>query len=495
MLYFRQILIMLVSLYTVRVVLNVLGEEDYGTYNVIAGVVVLFSFVNNAMATATQRFLNFYIGKKDLETTREVYSSSLIIHLGIALVFLILAETLGFWFVINKLNIPENRHQAALIVYQFTIVTTIFNIIKVPYNAVIIAYEKMSFYAEISILEAILKLVIVFLLKASSFDRLIVYGFLLTCISVIITVIFKFYCNYKFEIARFKKIKNFALAKEILSFSGWNLLGATANICNSQGTNMALNVYTNVVVNAAMGIANQVNSAVYSFVSNFQTAFNPQIVKSYAREDFKYLEKLIFITSKVSFFLLVYITIPLFLNSNYVLRIWLKTVPPYALHFVQLIIIWSLVDSFNGPLYIAVQATGKIKIYQIIISILIFLNLPISICLLHYGFDPAAVLYVRIVLNCVNVFFRVFYLSRIIGFSKKNYFFNVTCRSLIILLISFILSWLLYRVLCANELLCLFMTIIFSVFVTSLLVLVIGLNKDERKYGLDLIKRKIKRNE
>ena len=231
MLYFRQILILLVSLYTVRVVLNTLGAEDYGIYNVVAGVVVLFSFVNSAMASATQRFLNYSLGENNLKKTQEVYSSSLIVHLGIAVIFILLAETVGLWFVSNKLNIPEARKTATAIVYQFTIITTVFNILRVPYNAVIIAYEKMSFFAWLSILESFLKLVIVFLLVISGIDRLIFYAFLMTVVAMIILCFYKLYCNHTFEIAHYKKTTDISLVKRILSFSGWSLFGAVANVC------------------------------------------------------------------------------------------------------------------------------------------------------------------------------------------------------------------------------------------------------------------------
>lgn len=487
MLYFRQILIMLVSLYTVRVVLNVLGAEDYGIYNVVAGVVVLFSFVNNAMASGTQRFLNFHLGKGDNQKVNEVYSASLIIHLFIAVIFLLLAETVGLWFVSCKLNIPSERHNATMIVYQFTIVTTIFSIMKVPYNAVIIAYEKMSFFASISIVEVVLKLGIVFLLKISSIDKLVSYSFLLTCVSVIIFFGFKIYCNKKFEIAHFKKINNLSLAKELLSFSGWSLLGATANVCNTQGTNIVLNLFTNVAVNAAMGIANQVNNAVYSFVSNFQTAFNPQIVKSYAANEKDYLVKLIFRTSKLSFFLLFYIVLPLFLNADYVLTLWLKNVPEYAVNFVKLILIWSLIDSFNGPLFMTVQATGNVRNYQIIISSLVFLNLPLSILALKLGANQYCILYIRIALNCVNTLFRVFYLSRILKTSKLTFFYSVIVRSLAAAGVSFVINLFLTQLFHG------FAGLIFSCFtcviISTLLIYLIGFTKEEKNFILNRIRK------
>ena len=487
MLYFRQILIMIVSLYTVRVVLNTLGSEDYGIYNVVAGVVVLFSFVNNAMATSTQRFLNFNLGKEDTEKTQQTYSSSLLIHMGIALIFVILAETVGLWFVNTKLNIPLDRHSAAMWCYQFSIVTTVFNILRVPYNAVIIAYEKMSFFAWVSIVEAVLKLLVVYLLIISPLDKLVAYVILLTLVSIIILFCYKIYCNKKFEIAHYKKVTDYSLVKEILGFSGWSLFGATANVANSQGTNIVLNMFTNVTVNAAMGIANQVNNAVYSFVSNFQTAFKPQLVKSYAAGEKEEFNNLIIRSAKFSFYLLWIIVLPLTLNLDFVLQIWLKNVPDFSIGFVKLILIYSLFESINGPLWLAVQATGKIKKYQIIVSCLIFSNLPLSIIAFSLGANPYWVLLIRIILECFITMFRLLYLNKTQKFSVISYVKNVMIPVLIVMIVSFIITSLLSS--CFSGLVFFFISCAISVIVNMLLVCLVGINKNERKMIVNFFKR------
>lgn len=438
MLYFRQILILLVSLYTVRVVLNTLGAEDYGIYNVVAGVVVLFSFVNNAMATATQRFLNYSLGENDKKKTQEVYSASLIVHLGIAAIFVLLAETVGLWFVSNKLNIPEARRAATAIVYQFTIITTVFNILRVPYNAVIIAYEKMSFFAWLSILESLLKLAIVFLLVLSGIDRLVFYAFLMTAVALIILCFYKLYCNRTFEIARYSKVTDISLVKKILSFSGWSLFGAVANVANSQGTNIVLNMFTNVTVNAAMGIANQVNSAVYSFVGNFQTAFNPQIVKSYASNDSGYFINLVCRTSKFSFFLLFFIAFPLYVNAEFILTIWLKNVPEFTVPFVRLILIWSLIEAINGPLFMAIQSTGKIKIYQLIVGMINLSNIPLLIFSFSVGGGPLWLMYIKISLNLFALVFRIYLCYKLIGLPVKRFVLDSLFRPFLVCILSVI---------------------------------------------------------
>jgi O-antigen/teichoic acid export membrane protein len=480
---------MLVSLYTVRIILNTLGTTDYGIYNVVAGVIVLFSFVTYAMTSSTQRYLNFSIGEKNTIKTQKVYSASIAIHVFISILFIMFAETIGLWFVIYKLNIPADRRYAAEIVYQFTILNTVFSIFRAPYNAVIIAYEKMSFFAEISIVEAFCKLGLALLVKYFHFDKLILYSILLCVINVVIFLSYKFYCNLQFEIAHFKKVRDKSLIKELFTFSGWNLLGSVANIANSQGTNIVLNLFTNVVVNAAMGIANQVNSAVYSFVSNFQTAFNPQIVKSYAEKDNKYFFNLIYRSSRISFFLLFIISLPLILNCEFVLSLWLKKVPEYSIEFVDLILVWSLMESLNGPLWMAVQATGRIKTYQIFVSSMIFANLPLSIIAFELGCSPLWIFYIRIFINVIVTVYRVIYLHIDVKLSCKTYCLDVILRSLLWALVGTVIPLILSNLLFGITKF--FITCITSVICNVLSFSFIGLNRNERVAISKLLKSKI----
>ena len=489
-LYFRQILIMAVALYTVRAVLAALGAEDYGIYNVVAGVTVMFTFVNNAMASGTQRFLNFFLGKNDMERTNQVYSASLLIHFVVALMFVIVAESAGRWFVGRKLNIPDGRQDAAMTVYQITILTTVFSILRVPYYATVIAYEKMGFFAMLSIFEAFLKLAVVFLLHSSSFDRLVFYAFLLMMVALVITLVYKVYCNRMFPIANYRKLRDAGFVKEQLSFSGWSLFGAVANVANSQGTNIVLNMFTNVTMNAAMGIANQVNAAVYSFVSNFQTAFNPQIVKSWAEGNRKYFIDLICGASKVSFFLLTFLTVPLLVNCEFVLSVWLNDVPEYSVRFVQLILIWALIDSWNGPLWMAVHATGKIKKHEIIASVFTFSNLPIVILFFLFDARPEWVLGIRICVACAITVWRVFFLEKMIQISKCYFVFQVLFRSLSVFLSSLILTNMFAKVF-TNGMLRLFVTCSLSIFFTLILIIFIGVSKYERHWCYRFIKNKI----
>lgn len=478
-LYFRQILIMLVSLYTVRVVLATLGAEDYGIYNVVAGVVVMFSFVNSAMASGTQRFLNFYLGKNDMERTNQVYSASLVIHSLVAMVFVVVAESAGLWLVGRKLNIPVGRHGAAMAVYQITVLTTVFSILRVPYNATVIAYERMSFFALLSIVEAFLKLAVVFLLRSSSFDRLIFYAFLLMMVAFIVTLVYKVYCNKMFPIAHYKKVGDFGFVKEQLSFSGWSLFGAAANVANSQGTNIVLNIFTDVTVNAAMGIANQVNAAVYSFVSNFQTAFNPQIVKSWAAEEKESFCRLLVRSAKFSFFLLWLLVLPLYVNAKFVLSLWLGNAPEHTVSFVRLILVWSLVESVNGPLFMAVQAAGKIRLYQVVIGAINLLNLPLTIIAFSMGAGPEWLLYIRIVLNVGALVFRIVFCRRMTALPARLFFLESIFKPLLIALSSFALTMVVGKSV-RGLWTPLFTTCAVSFSASSVLVLFVGMDKSER---------------
>ena len=494
MLYLRQIIIMFVSLYTVRIVLNILGAEDYGSYNVIAGVVVLFSFINTAMATSIQRFLNFSLGENDTLKTNKVYSSSLVIHFAISFFFFLIAETIGLYFVTYKLNLPVERKFACSIVYQITIINSVFNILKVPYNAVVIAYEKMSFFAWSSIIEVFLKLFLVFIIKITPFDKLIVYALLLTLISLIVLLMFKIYCNKNFEIAHFHRHKDISLFKELLSFSGWSLFGGVANICNTQGINIVLNIYTNVIVNAAMGIANQVNNAVYSFVSNFQTAFNPQLIKSYAAEEHDKFLALLYRSAKFSFFLLYLFFLPLFMTSEYVLFLWLKNPPEYSVIFVNLILIWSLVDVFNNPLYTAIQATGNIKTYNIVVSVMKLLPLPIIIVLFRMGFRPESLFYTEIIFSLIIDTWRVFYCGKKVGLDVLHFFTNIVLRCIIIVIITLIGMFFIKKYIIFNNAFITFLVIcFFSILLNFPCFYFIGMNKNERQWMLKILVSKLRR--
>ena len=435
-LYIRTSVTILISLYTSRVVLDTLGEVDYGIYNLVAGIIILFSFMSNSMATATQRFLNYELGKGNIDETHRVFCVSVIVHLLISILIFILGETIGLWFVTTQLNIPEDRTDASFWVYQFSVLCMLCKIVRIPYNACVMAYERMSFYAYASIIEAILSLVIVYLLLQSSIDRLILYSMLLFFVAIVVNTLCYVYCNKQFPICHFQIIKDKKLFSKIVGFSGWSLGESTANIAANQGLSILINIAYGVAVNAALGIANQVRSAFSIFVFSFQTPFSPQIIKNYAANDKLAFYGLIFRASKFSYYL-IFIVAPAFMVClDPIMSLWLVEVPEGSASFVVLLVIYIMVDALSGPLWTSALAIGDIKRYQIIISAIILMNLPVMMLLICLGMSPVAVVSVRAVLNIFAHFARIFYLKSKISFPAHYYMKEVMLRCLIITLLS-----------------------------------------------------------
>lgn len=493
MLYFRMILTMLVSLYTSRVVLNTLGVEDFGIYNVVGGFVTMFGFLNSAMASATQRFLAFEIGKGDHEQLRNVFSMSINIHFLIAFIIFILAETVGLWFVNTQLTIPSGRMGAAQWVYQFSILAMMVNMVSVPYNAMIIAHERMNVFAWVSIAEVSLKLFIVFMLQWFGFDKLKFYAVLTFCVSLIIRFIYGFYCSRQFKESKFRYFWDKSLFKTLASYAGWNLWGNIASVLQGQGVNVLLNIFFGPIVNAARGIAYQVSGAINQFVANFQMAMNPQIIKSYAVNDLKYMHQLIFRGAKYSFFLLFTLSLPLLLETEQILRVWLKIVPDYTVIFTRLVIINVLIDCISGPLMTAAQASGKIKLYQSVIGGLLILNLPISYLFLKFGFQPQVTIFVSIGISVLALILRLLILRNLVKLKIENFFYQVILKIIIVgifatiipLLFSIFMDISIHR----------FVIVTLTSIVSSLSVIFfLGLSNDERIYfinGLKKLKTKI----
>lgn len=478
LLYIRMLVLMLVSLYTSRVVLAALGVEDYGIYNVVGGIVVLFTFINNAMVTSTQRYLNFELGRNDTLQAQKVFSISLNIHILIALLILLLSETVGLWFLNTTIQYPETKEFAVHITYQFSILTTCVRIIRTPYNAAIIAHENMSFYAYLSIFEAVLQLAIVFMLMMFGANRLILYSLLLFVVAVIIYLCYYIYCKKSFAVCHYKVYKDKLLYKKLLSFSGWSLFGGMANMGASQGLNILLNIFFGVTVNAAMGIASQVNTAVTSFVHSFQTAFNPQIVKSYAKGDHDYFIKLILSTSKYSYLLLFILVLPIYICTTEILNIWLTEVPEYAISFCRLMLIFSLLDALQGPLWFSVQATGKIKTYQILMSFMILSNLPITYICLKLGNSPDTALIVKCIVNFLTLFVRIWYLRKLYKFPVYEFFIKVICRIIPITVLGYMLIYI--PIECSSDFIKVLVVLPETIVANVVLLITIGLNSDEK---------------
>ena len=492
-LYLRMILVMLVSLYTVRVILVNLGVEDYGIYNLIGGVVVLFSFITNSSGAAVQRYLNFSLGEDNIEQAKDIYSASVVIHLIVSLLIIFLSETIGLWFVNFYLVIPPERIFAANWVYQFSVFTMVFSVVKIPYHATVIAYENMSFYAVMSIFECFGKLLVAVLLMVWNKDKLIFYGFLIFLIGFLNFLIFKIYAMMKFKVCHFKIIKDKKLYKELISFSGWSLLSSIGSVCANQGLNMILNRFCGVVANAAMGIANQVNNAVYQLISNFQVAFEPQITKSYAANDREYLIGLIFKTSKFSFFLLWFFVLPLGLNAQTVLQVWLSEVPDYSIVFLRLILVFSLIDAIMGPLWMVSYAIGNIRNYQIVAFIFAFITLPLAYVMFKFGMPPFIIILLRILNNLGFSLWRLFYLRKRMEFPVFDFVKKILIPSLLLSLITLIISFISFHLTRRNVILQFFVSCCVTIIMNFIFLFFIGCDKGEKKFIVGILKKIIKK--
>ena len=416
-LYVRMVFTMAVSLYTSRVVLNVLGVSDYGLYNVVGGCVLMFSFLNTAISVGIQRFLSYEIGR-DSKGLHNLFNTSVNVQLIIAFIALILSETIGLWFLNTKIVIPEGRLEAANWVYQSVVISFIFMILSVPYTAILIAKEKMDAFAYISIFDTLLKLFIVLSIRFITGDKLKIYAFLLAVVSFFVILSYFIYCHIRIHECRYSFSWDKMMIKKLSSYSGWNLFGGISAVCNNYGINIILNMFFGPTVNAARGIAFQINTAIIGFTTNFQTAMNPQIVKSYAARDYRYMRSLIYNGAKYSFFLLLLITLPVLIDTHIILRIWLKIVPDNTVLFTRMVIITSLVDSLSGTIMTGSQASGKIKLYQSVVGSLTLLNLPIAYCLLNIFRVPIWAFVSSLFIAIVALFVRLQIVSKLIPISK-----------------------------------------------------------------------------
>lgn len=488
MLYFRQILIMLVSLYTVRVVLNVLGAEDYGIYNVVAGVVTMFSFLGNAMATASQRYFSFDLGKKDEEHLKITFSVTFQIYILLALFVVLIAETLGVWFVNNKLVIPEERLIAANWIFQAAIVSFLLTLITTPYMADIIAHENMNVYAYVSIVEVSLKLGIVFILRLLPYDKLIVYGILLALVALINTSLYRLYCHKHFPECKFRFVKDKDLFKEIVSYSGWNLFGSVSTVVRKQGITILLNLFFGPIVNAARAVSSQVSGAVMSFAQNFSNAIKPHIIKLYAAEKKDEMLKMLRYGTKIVFFLMLMICVPLYFETPYLVKLWLKNVPDYTVVFVRLVTIHALIDSISYPLMAVVQATGKIRLYQAVVGGARILNLPVSYVFLRLGFAPQTVFIVEITISVISLLLRLVISQRII--KEKLFFPFVKLIGLFIILTFISVIPAFYLIKLFDKTFIQFVLFVFISIIWNVMVLFfLGLNRVEKRNIIEKIKR------
>lgn len=435
-----------VALYTSRVVLNELGVEDFGVYNVVGGIVTMLSFINGSMSTATSRFLAFELGKGDEKKVKETFQASFMVHLMIAVFIFFIAETVGLWFLENELVIPENRMFAARVVYQFSIFSCLVGITQAPYNASIIAHEKMEIYACISIIDALLKLSVAFILCICDTDKLILYAVLVFVVWVIVGTIYRIYCTYCFNECRCSIKYDRGRFRAILFFSGWNLIGSLGNTFRGQGINILQNIFFGSIINAATAIAGQVFAALSTFSDSFLAAVRPQIIKNYAVQNYVRVESLIINASKFAFLLLSLFAIPLVLENEILLNVWLREVPDHAVSFCQLNIVGCMVLVFFQLVSCSIHATGHVKYLNILIGLIYMAILPISYIFLQKGYSPIIPYVVSIFAFILVAFFSLYILRRYMPtFSIRKYVFQVYGRCWCVLVLSCVLPFIIHQ--------------------------------------------------
>lgn len=436
-LYIRMFLVLLVSLYTTRIVLNALGVVDYGIKNVVAGFVSMFAFLNASMSNGIQRYYNYTYGKEGEQSLTRVYNTALLIQFILAIIIVILLETIGLWYLNNKMVIPEERMATAQWIYQFAVISLVLVIMQIPYSASIMAHERMDYYAYVSLFDVAFKLGFALWLPHVQYDKLLIYGYYCLAASVISFILYFIYSKKNFKALRLQMAFHKELFKDMLSFSGWNIFGTFAYMLKNQGVNVLLNAFFGPVVNAARGVSNMIGTAIQGFQSNIVVAFRPQTVHSYAEGNFSRVKNLMFSLSKISYLLLFMLSMPVIIELPYILKIWIgEAVPEHTVPFTILILIIMILSSLNTPLSQVVHATGKMKKYQIGTSIVICAILPIAWLVLKLGGNPASVYIVSLVLTVFNQAVCMVLLKRIFLYSISEYMKKVIWPCVLVTVVS-----------------------------------------------------------
>jgi len=492
-LYMRTLFVMAVSIYTSRIILDALGVENYGIYNVVGGFVSMFSVLSGTLTAASQRFIAFELGKSD-SNVKKIFSTILSIHFILAVILLVLLESVGLWFLNYKMNIDSSRQIAANWVFQCSAITFCVSLISIPYTAIIIAYEKMSAFAYISIFEVLAKLAAVYALYKIMLDSLIVYAVLMLLVAVVLRAIYGIYCRKSFPECKYTPSFEKRIFKEILGFSGWNFIGSSAAILNNQGINMLINLFFGVTLNAARGLASQVDNAINTFVQNFMMALNPQITKSYAAGDFEYVNKMIILGTKFAFFLFWVICLPVYLNTDFILGVWLKQVPDYAALFIQLGIIYNLVQNLSQCLYTTMLATGKIKKYQIIVGGLSILAFPVAWIFFEMGLPGEFGYWAMIIFAIVCLIARLFLLQEKVPlFSCLVYLKKVIGPITFAVVPTIIIVYMLHQFVEEASWRTFFIETSECIFLSIVNIALLGLTNDERGKLYSLVKSRIKK--
>ena len=489
LLYVRMLFSMVVSLFTSRVILNTLGVEDFGIYNVVGGIVAMFTIISGSLTSAISRFLTFELGKGDKEKLKTIFSTSVNIQLGLSAIIILIGEVVGIWFLNNQMNIPAERMMAANYILQCSLGIFVLNLLSVPYNASIIAHEKMGAYAYISILDIVLKLAVAYAIMLSPVDRLISYGVLLLAESIFIRLIYGLYSKRNFEECTYHLIYDKAVLRKMVSFAGWNFLGVTAGTLNTQGVNILMNVYFGVAVNAARGIAVQASAAISQFVQSFTTAVNPQITKSYAAGDMTYMHTLVCQSSKFSAYLFLLMAIPLSVETPEIFEIWLKNPPEYAVLFFRLSLLGTLMDSvLSNSLMTAIFATGDIKKYQVYVTICGGMVFPLTWLAYLMGASPDSTYIIYFIIYCVVLYVRLHVIQQKVHLQIKEYARRVLVKFIPVAVLSYLVPISIAYLMPASFGRILITTIV-SVVITCAIIYSIGLTIGERNMVMSKVKK------
>lgn len=479
-LYARMLFLMLIGLFTGREILAALGAEDYGIYHVVGGFVTMFSLVSSALTSSCTRFINYEMGAGNPQRLRTVFSTTVTIQYGLTIIIAILCETIGLWYVNNKMVLPPERLYAANWCFQLSVLSFCLSLIQVPYNAAIVAHEDMKTFAYVSIFDGIAKLAICFLIMYSPFDRLIFYAILLFLVSLAVRVIYQVYCRRHYAECKYYFVLDRTFLKQIFSYTGWHLIGNGAAILRYQGVNVMLNSFWGPVLNAAKGIGERVQSVVTQFAGNFMMALNPQITQSYAKKDYQYMFSLVYRGSRFSFYILFLLGLPVIINADYLVNLWLKEVPDYAVAFAQLSLINAMIQSMSNTLITAQNATGRVRNYQIVVGGLQLLIFPLAYLVLYLGFSPLSVLWVSISMDIIMLFARFYMIPFTIKeFKPFDYFKKVVCRCFSVAFISAIIPYLLKEMM-PDNLWTTILNVLVCILISSLCVYYIGCSNRER---------------
>lgn len=490
MLYFRMFFLMILGLFTSRVVLHALGETDYGIYNVVGGVVALFTVISGALTTAVTRFITFEMGKGSEAQLNKVFSTAVNVQILLCAIIIILAEPIGLWFIDNRMTIEPDRIPAARLVMHFSLLSFVVNLMSVPQMASITAHEKMSAYAYIGILDGALRLAAALIISKASTDRLVLYAVLMAVALIIVRCAYGIYCRVNFPECRYRFIYDKSLIRQMFSFAGWSFIGSASGVLRDQGGNILVNIFFGPAVNAARAVAVQLNGAIQSFITNFMTAVNPQITKSYASGDHAYMFSLMRKSSRFSFYLLLILALPILFNTDSIMSVWLETVPAHSVLFVRLFLIFTLCESVSQPLITSMLATGNIRNYQIVVGGLQLLNLPVSYLCLKSGAAPESTVMVAIVISQICLAARLLMLEKMIGLSVKEFisrvYLNVIYVAAAAIVIPLIISFFL-----PDGILWTLLSVVVSALSAALSVLFVGCTAVERNELVGFIRSKI----